>query len=87
MHLVQRDSVDFIFDDESETIVREIVDWWLTLKRTGPRWIRKRMGNSPIFKDDEEFSPLQAADLMAWLTAKRHATGEQREFAERLAAK
>jgi hypothetical protein len=45
------------------------------------------MGNSPIFKDDEEFSPLQAADLMAWLTAKRHATGEQREFAERLAAK
>jgi hypothetical protein len=75
------DKVDFIFDKENETIFREILDWWLIMHEGAPAKIRRRMGNHPIMRDDVEVLPLQAADLLAWLTAKRNSTGEQREFA------
>src|SRR6185437_13879805 len=40
--------VEFIFDEESETIYREILDFWLATKVEYPARFRRRMGNAPI---------------------------------------
>jgi hypothetical protein len=82
-----RGSVDFTFDKENETIFREVLDWWLKTKEASPPWIKRRMGAHPAILDDREALPLQAADLLAWITGKRHVSGPQRDFAKRFAGK
>ena len=64
------DKVEWIFDVEAETIYREVLNWWLAQKEEPPRYLRKRMGNHPIMRNDEEVMPLQAADLIAWVAGK-----------------
>lgn len=61
---------EFIFDEENETIYREVLNFWLEAKKEYPRRFRKRMGNAPVMDDDEKLLPLQAADLIAWIIGK-----------------
>lgn len=59
-----REKVDFIFDDQTE---REVIYRnWLRLKASITGRAAEMMGDDPVFKDDEEVLPLQAADLWAW---------------------
>ena len=44
----------------------EALLWYAHMKDTAPPETRKRMGSTPIFRDDEQVLPLQAADLVAW---------------------
>jgi hypothetical protein len=62
------DKVDFIFDRRSEElkIQRAFDHYWATL----PPDFAEVTGNPPIFRDEEEFLPLQAADLLAWWTRR-----------------
>jgi hypothetical protein len=67
--------VDFIFDNEAEKA------------RLSPHWDRFRaslspnvsglVGDDPIFRDDEKFMPLQAADLWAWWVRKWYEDGNK----------
>lgn len=58
------DPVDFVFDKRSE---EELVKLgFLNYVKTVPEEYRSFIGQSPIFRDDEHFLPLQAADLLAW---------------------
>lgn len=56
--------VDFYFDDTSDKkAIRESWDEYLKSK---PEDVRATFGREPVFEDDEEFLPLQAADFRAW---------------------
>jgi hypothetical protein len=65
-----KDPVDFIFDEQSEK--DKVIDGW----RSGYRDsvsddVRAITGKDPIFRNDEKFLPLQAADIYAWWSRKR----------------
>jgi hypothetical protein len=67
--------VDFIFDDEAEK-ARLVPhgDWFRASLKPE---VRKLVGNSPIFRNDEDFMPLQAADLWAWWVRKWYEDGNK----------
>jgi hypothetical protein len=60
--------VDFIFDDQSEKA--RIISAWDTMKLVTPPDIRKLMGETPAYRNDDTTMPLQAADLYAWWVHK-----------------
>jgi hypothetical protein len=57
--------VDFVFDEEGD-VGDEALIWYPAIKETAPPRVRALMGATPVFRDDEEVPPLQAADLVAW---------------------
>lgn len=62
--------IDFIFDDIGK-LGDETIKWIKILKAMAPESAKPYFGSPPIFRNDEEFLPLQAADLYAWLV-RRH---------------
>jgi len=58
---------DFILDEESDGLEFEINERWSEIKdaarRHGRKENREMVGPRPIFRDDSDFLPLQAADL------------------------
>lgn len=66
------DKVDFIFDKRSEEEkVKRGFNYYLT---TLTPEFEEVTGNAPLFRDDLDFLPLQAADLLAWWTRKQWLT-------------
>jgi hypothetical protein len=60
--------IDFIFDNEAEK--ESLVPYWNWIRDSFKPDIRKLICNCPIFRKDEDFMPLQAADLWAWWVRK-----------------
>jgi hypothetical protein len=61
--------IDFIFDDRGEkNVVREGFAYFKACCRED---LKDRLGAEPRFENDRRFPPLQAADMLAWLT-RRH---------------
>lgn len=58
------DKVDFIFDEQG-AIGFESQRWYADFKKAFPVEVSKYLSGPPIFRDDERFLPLQAADLYA----------------------
>jgi hypothetical protein len=59
------DPVDFIFDDHVKW--RLIIPiWYEHWKRMANPKFAALMGATPLFRDDHQFLPLQAADLQSW---------------------
>lgn len=56
---------DFIFDEQGKMGLNT-VKWFHIMKREMPQNIKSYVGSPPIFRDDEKFLPLQAADLYVW---------------------
>jgi hypothetical protein len=56
--------VDFIFDNE--TGKGECIDAWENAKLHSKPELARLMGDTPTFRDDKKFLPLQAADLYAY---------------------
>jgi hypothetical protein len=61
--------IDFIFD-EAGRIGVETVKWTAIIKKWASPSYHPYFGSPPIFRDDEKFLPLQAADLYAWLVRR-----------------
>jgi hypothetical protein len=57
--------VDYVFDEKGDT-GEEALMWYSRIKQDASPEIRRFMGATPIFRNDEEMLPLQAADLVAW---------------------
>jgi hypothetical protein len=67
--------IDFIFDTQSEG--RKALGDWEANFADFPEHMKATLQEQPIFRNDERFMPLQAADMVAWLTRKsylRHGT-------------
>lgn len=67
------EKIDFIFDNHSEK--KQILDAWDGYLAARPEAIRNWYGATPRFEDDQDFLPLQAADLIAWWIRKWHEQG------------
>jgi hypothetical protein len=63
------ETVDFYFDNQNETGKRALA-FWDNVKSWSPEKYQSAMKNIPVFRDEKDFLPLQAADMMAW-TARR----------------
>ena len=72
-------SVDFIFDNQVG-FSDETLQWWPNFKQlldeSGRTNLPLYVGSAPIFRDEKEFLPLQAADLYAW-HLRRHFANNQ----------
>src|ERR1700746_1350220 len=60
--------IDFIFDNKSEK-EKVLTGWDWFISSLNPD-MRKLVCPCPIFRKDEDFMPLQAADLWAWWVRK-----------------
>ena len=71
-------TVDFVFDKQGSTIESECVRWynWMKSHPQAPESMKRRMGRTPIFRDDNLVLPLKAADMQAW-HIRRHLNEEQ----------
>ncbi|CAN7337274.1 DUF3800 domain-containing protein [Polaromonas sp. LjRoot131] len=57
--------VDFVFDVQGNVGSNAAI-WYEPMKQMAAPWVRAVLGGPPIFRDDEEVLPLQAADMLAW---------------------
>lgn len=66
---------DFIFDEQG-AFSREALAWWpgftALVDSVSKSDLPRFLGSPPIFRDDKQFLPLQAADLYAWQLRQNH---------------
>ena len=62
--------VDFIFDNRPPKERNDVLEGWEVHRDTVPAEVRSIMGRRPVFADDKEVLPLQAADMWAWSCRK-----------------
>lgn len=60
--------VDFWFDERSES--KQILNHWDSYLEIWSPEVRSRFGKRPRFESDDQFPPLQGADLWAWWARK-----------------
>ena len=63
--------IDFIFD-EQEGLGTQAAFFYTKIREQQPKHIRDVMCASPIFRDEKQMLPLQAADMLAWHIRRRH---------------
>ena len=63
--------IDFIFDNQ-EGLGTQAAFFYGKIRENQPKKIRDVMCASPIFRDEKQVLPLQAADMLAWHIRRRH---------------
>jgi hypothetical protein len=63
--------IDFIFD-EQDGVDADIGLFFEYMTKQLPRAARRLITHTPIFRNDKDFSPLQAADMLAWHIRREH---------------
>ena len=63
--------IDFIFDSQ-EGLGTQAAFFYQKIRESQPKNIRDVMCASPIFRDEKQMLPLQAADMLAWHIRRRH---------------
>ena len=63
------EKVDFCFDEQKAN-KQSILTIWDSFLKDKPEVVRGRFGTMPRFENDQDFLPLQAADLWAWWVRK-----------------
>ncbi|KZD21906.1 DUF3800 domain-containing protein [Tardiphaga robiniae] len=72
-----REKIDFVFDEEggeSSRLMLESFDGWAEV---APSHLKEYIGQRPIYRDEKNTLPLQAADLLAWHVRRSFAEGIQ----------
>jgi hypothetical protein len=67
--------VKFIFD-EQKGVEADIALWFDSMKQHLPRAARKLISGTPQFENDKDYTPLQAADMLAWHLRREHEEGK-----------
>lgn len=68
-----KEPIDFIFDERTDA--EAIMVGWSDYIKNRKEEVKKYYGATPVFKNDREFLPLQAADLYAWWVRKWYMEG------------
>jgi Protein of unknown function (DUF3800) len=63
--------VDFIFDEQEE-VGEEARFFYRIIRDSQPAAVRSILSRDPIFRDDKQVLPLQAADMLAWHVRRNH---------------
>lgn len=66
--------VDFVFDEQGG-LGDDAALWYRWEKESQEPDIQALLGSTPIFRDDKQMMPLQAADMLAWHLRRKHETG------------
>ena len=61
---------EWVFDDQGP-VGAETVVWYSHMKSLEPPHLAEKWGGTPIFRNDKDILPLQAADLVAWHRRRR----------------
>ncbi|NOR64227.1 MAG: DUF3800 domain-containing protein [Rhodobacteraceae bacterium] len=69
--------VDLIFDEQSQ-IERSVGALYRGFKDMQPDYLRRRMGGTPLFRNDMKVKPIQAADMLAWYIRRETRDGKLR---------
>lgn len=64
------EKIDFVFDEEVMEKSVLLKNWCDMISATPPEE-SQFVGSTPVFEDDEDFLPIQAADLIAWIQRNR----------------
>lgn len=67
--------VDFVFDEQGG-LGLDAVTWYEWLKAGQVPEVRSLLGATPVFHDDKQVVPLQAADMLAWHLRRWHERGQ-----------
>lgn len=67
----QNEPIDFFFDEQLGE-KRVIIESWESYIESRPDELRALYGQTPSFRDDKKFLPLQAADLLAGLVRESY---------------
>ncbi|MGY4399382.1 DUF3800 domain-containing protein [Bradyrhizobium sp. USDA 3315] len=65
--------IDFLFDEQVGEMNRIVAAWEDFKVYSGVPW--SRLSSIPVFRDEKKVLPLQAADMLAWITRKRTEDG------------
>ena len=68
-------TIDWIFDEQGKIGIAAN-NWYWWIKEHAPPNLKRRLGSTPIFRNDDQVLPLKAADLFAW-QIRRHLALEQ----------
>jgi hypothetical protein len=79
---IDDEKIDWIFDERLKES-GQFLSIWNAIVHDAPDHVKPLLSGSPIFRDDNEVRPLQAADLEAWWM-RRRALEELGIFPERL---
>jgi hypothetical protein len=61
-----KEKIDCIFDSEGGEPIAEIIDGFSRYAEMAPNHLKEYIGDPPVFRDEKEILPLQAADMLAW---------------------
>jgi hypothetical protein len=67
---LEDEKVDWIFDERLKES-GQFLSMWDALVHDAPSQVKPLLSGSPIFRDDNQMRPLQAADLEAWWMRRR----------------
>jgi len=70
---------EIVFDEQVQ-MAAKVKAWYRAMLFAIPQPIRALAPMEPLFRDDKEFRPLQAADMLAWLQ-RRNAASIPHDFA------
>lgn len=71
--------VDFIFDNQ-EGLGEDVKTLYKAIREEQPRHIRNLLSLEPVFRDDKQVLPLQAADMLAWHIRRHYERGDPDGF-------
>jgi uncharacterized protein DUF3800 len=75
--------IEFIFDQQ-DGVSDDIDMLFSSMNEVVPRSVRKWIDGRPQFKDDKQFTQLQAADMLAWHVRREHEDGRSLPMADLL---
>lgn len=67
---------EYVFDEQGAVGLKAL-SWYGPLADKVPEPYRTMMSNTPIFKNDKDVMPLQAADMLAWHLRRMHQFPEE----------
>lgn len=70
---------DFVFDRQDNVSKHVQLFWEYTISQQPPEW-GQFISASPVFRDDKDVLPLQAADLLAWHTRRGYEENYPSEY-------
>jgi Protein of unknown function (DUF3800) len=68
--------IDFIFDNQ-EGLGEEVRFIYKCIRDIQPKTVRDMLSVDPLFRDDKQVLPLQAADMLAWHVRRQYESGEK----------
>jgi Protein of unknown function (DUF3800) len=72
-----KEKIDFVFDEEGGESSRLMLEGFDEFVSCAPDHLKEYIGSKPVYRNEKEVLPLQAADILAWHVRRSYADGIQ----------